>query len=285
MTVASFFREVSARLSAAMGKGEGEAAARIIFEDAAGYDAKYIFMNGDREVLDFVRARINAVADRVVAGEPVQYAVGMAQFMGNNYEVNPSVLIPRPETAGLVDLITSAYGSRSDLRVLDIGTGSGCIALSLARALPFAQVTGTDISPDAVATARENAARLKVSASFEVADILAATPPPAPLYDIIVSNPPYICRSEAASMDPRVLDYEPHPALFVPDDSPLLFYKAIAAYAARALMPGGSLWFEINSRFPSEMTQLLTGYGFDKVQVLRDYRGLYRYASAIRPGQ
>lgn len=283
MTVAQYYKEIASRLTSALGKNEGEAAARIIFEDVAGYDRNYIFMNGDREILDFMQAKIAAVTDRVVSGEPVQYAVGKARFMGNDFEVSAAVLIPRPETAGLVDMIVSAYASRTDLRILDVGTGSGCIALSLARALPFAQVTGVDISADALNVARDNAESLHVDARFMQLDILDAPAPSAPEYDIVVSNPPYICRSEAAEMDRRVLDYEPRQALFVPDDNPLEFYKAICAYACKALVPGGTIWFEINSRFPDEMRSLLVNSGFDNVQILRDYRGLYRYATATQP--
>ena len=160
---------------------------------------------------------------------------------------------------------------------------SGCIALSLARALPFAQVTGVDISPDALNVARDNAKLLHVDARFMQLDILGAPVPSAPEYDIVVSNPPYICRSEAAEMERHVLDYEPHQALFVPDDNPLEFYKAICAYASKALVPGGTIWFEINSRFPDEMRSLLVNSGFDNVRILRDYRGLYRYATATQP--
>lgn len=283
MTVAQYFKETVSRLSYALGKNEGEAAARIIFEDVARYDRNYIFMNGDREILDFMQSKIAAVVDRVIAGEPVQYAVGKARFMGNDFEVSPAVLIPRPETAGLVDLITSAYEDRSDLRILDVGTGSGCIAISLARALPFARVTGVDISAAALETARDNARTLNVKARFEPLDILNAQAPAQPSFDIVVSNPPYVCRSEADDMDKRVLDYEPHTALFVPDDNPLLFYKAICSYARAALVPGGTVWFEINSRFPDRMRQLLESDGFTGVEILRDYRGLYRYATGTKP--
>ena len=282
-SVAQLFKDAVDRLTFSLGKGEGEAAARIIFEDEAGYDRKYIFVNGDREVLDFVQKRINDAVDKVIAGEPVQYAVGRALFMGNNYVVSPSVLIPRPETAGLVDIITSDYKDRSDLRVLDIGTGSGCIAISLARALAFADVTAMDVSGEALKVARRNAEDLSVKISFVCGDILNTPFPGNPCYDIIVSNPPYVCASEAKDIEPRVLDYEPHTALFVPDDNPLLFYKAISAYAREALAPGGRLYFEINSRFPQEMRQLLQHDGFEDVDIRRDYLGAYRYAIAMQP--
>ena len=278
-TVAAYFKEICGRLSAATASpAEGEAAARILFEDIAGYDRKYIFMNGDREITDYMQQKIDRAVRLIENGEPVQYAVGSARFMADTFEVSPAVLIPRPETAGLVDMITASCGSRPDLRVLDIGTGSGCIAVELARALPFSSVEGIDISPDAIATAKANAARAHVNVTFSVCDILKGGP--TGKYDIIVSNPPYVCESEKKDMDSRVVDYEPATALFVPDDDPLIFYRAIARYASEALAPGGRLFFEINERFPDEMRRLLESEGFVNVDITRDYKGKYRFASA-----
>lgn len=284
MTVAELLRGTTSALAEVLvPRAEAEAAARIILEDTAGYDRKYIFMYGNREVLPETAARVGAVAQRVVDGEPVQYAVGTARFMGNTYTVTPAVLIPRPETAGLVDLITDAWGGRRDLRILDIGTGSGCIAISLALALPYADVSAVDISAEALEVARENARSLHAAVTFRRLDILRAEPPQAPSLDIVVSNPPYIARSEAADMDARVLDHEPGGALFVPDSDPLVFYRAIARYAATALRPGGALYFEINARYPEQMRRLLEEEGYTSVDILRDYRGAYRYATCRRP--
>ena len=283
-TVAESFRSTVTALTRALGSdSEGESAARIIFEDVAGYDRKYLFINGDRSITDYMQERIDAVVAKVAGGEPVQYAVGTARFMGNDYTVDRSVLIPRPETAGLVDIITGVYAGRSDLHVLDVGTGSGCIAISLARALPFATVDAVDISAEALAVAETNARKLGAKVAFTRCDILKAAGPSAPTYDIIVSNPPYICTSERADMDARVLDYEPSQALFVPDDDPLRFYRAIARYAMGALRSGGRLFFEINERFPKEMHTLLESEGYTDVDVQRDYRGKYRFAIALKP--
>ncbi|MCM1066042.1 MAG: peptide chain release factor N(5)-glutamine methyltransferase [Muribaculaceae bacterium] len=283
-TVAESFRSTSAALARALGSdAEGESAARIIFEDVAGYDRKYLFVNGDRSITDFMQERIDAVVAKVASGEPVQYAVGSAHFMGNDYAVDSSVLIPRPETAGLVDLITGLYAGRSDLHVLDVGTGSGCIAISLARALPFASVEAVDISAAALSVAEGNARKLGAKVAFTQCDILKTAVPSAPTFDIVVSNPPYICASERAEMDARVLDYEPAQALFVPDDDPLLFYRAIARYTMGALRSGGRLFFEINERFPKEMRGLLEAEGYSDIDVQRDYRGKYRFAIALRP--
>ncbi|MBD5220631.1 MAG: peptide chain release factor N(5)-glutamine methyltransferase [Bacteroidales bacterium] len=282
MTVNEYFRQACAELGTALGsEAEGEAAARIVLEDVAGYDRKYLFMYPDRELLDETRQRIQAVVDRIKAGEPVQYAVGRARFMGMDFKVTPDVLIPRPETEGLCDMIVREADGRSDLRVLDIGTGSGCIAVSLARELPFAQVDAMDVSPAALAVARENAQQLGAKVNFIQDDILTAKAPEA-YYDIIVSNPPYVCQSEKADMDERVSDREPALALFVPDDDPLKFYRAICRYASRGLKPGGRLYFEINSRFPVEMRRLMEDEGFTDVDVTRDYKGNYRFASGKR---
>ncbi len=283
MTILSFFKDTAGRLAKALNsEAAGEAAARIIFEDIAGYDRKYLFMNGDRELLDFTQEKIEAAVGRVEAGEPVQYAVGTALFMGNRFKVTPAVLIPRPETAGLVDIITDRNGGRSDLRILDIGTGSGIIAISLAKALPFCRVSAIDISDEALAVAAENASALGAKVIFDRADILT-TGAPDKKYDIIVSNPPYVCDSERAEMDARVVDFEPAKALFVPDTDPMLFYRAIAAYAGTALVPGGSLYLEINERFPEETRTVLRDAGFEDIDIIRDFRGRYRYATARKP--
>ena len=221
MNTGDYFRQVAALLSEALGStGEGNAAARAVFEDVAGYDRNYLFMHADRELLDETKARLEAVVRRIVAGEPVQYAVGQVRFMGMDLKVTPAVLIPRPETEGLCDMIIDDAARRQDLCVLDIGTGSGCIAMALARALVFPQVTAVDVSEDALTVARGNAADLGVKVDFIHQDILTAVPPHAS-YDIIVSNPPYVCDSEKASMDPRVAVKEPSLALFVPDSDPL----------------------------------------------------------------
>lgn len=282
-TAAQHFRTVCARLAAALGsQAEGEAAARIVFEDVAGYDRKYLFMNGDRELTPYMQGKIDAVVARVEGGEPVQYAVGTARFMGNDFKVSPAVLVPRPETAGLVDAITDRYGSRTDLHVLDVGTGSGCIAITLARALPFSHVTAVDVSEAALEVARANAEALSVKVDFRQLDILTAKPEGEGLYDIVVSNPPYICEDERKDMDSRVTAYEPSLALFVSDSDPLEFYRAIARYARTALKHGGRLYFEINSRFPAEMRSLLEAEGYTDIDITRDYRGLYRYATAVK---
>ena len=257
---------------------ESQAMIRVICEDVFNYDAVDMTLRQDSELPDFAAERISDIITRLRCHEPLQYILGSARFHGHRFKVTPAVLIPRPETEQLVDLIIDENPG-SDLRVLDMGTGSGCIAISLARALKFARVDAFDISRDALAVARENAAALKVKVRFFESDMLALQPPAT--YDIIVSNPPYICWSEREAMDRNVKDYEPGQALFVPDNDPLLFYKAIAPYAAQSLERGGRLYLEINQRFGAEMKRLLEDYGFDEVRIIDDTYGKPRFAVAV----
>ena len=258
---------------------EVQAMIRVICEDVFNYDPVDVALRQDSELPDFAAGRISDIIARLQHNEPLQYIVGSALFHGHKFKVTPAVLIPRPETEQLVDLIIDENPG-SDLRVLDMGTGSGCIAISLARALKFAQVDALDISQDALAVARDNAATLKVKVRLFQSDMLA--PQPAARYDIIVSNPPYVCWSERESMERNVLDYEPGQALFVPDNDPLLFYKAIAPYAAQSLERGGRLYLEINQRFGNEVKRLLEDNGLDEVRILDDTYGRVRFAAAIK---
>ena len=258
---------------------EVQAMIRVICEDIFNYDQVDGALRQERDLPDFAQERITDIIARLRRHEPLQYIVGHALFHGHKFKVTPAVLIPRPETEQLVDLIVDE-NLASDLRVLDMGTGSGCIAISLARALKFPQVDALDVSRDALAVARENAEALKVRVRFFESDMLAPQPPAR--YDIIVSNPPYICWSEREAMDRNVKDYEPGQALFVPDDDPLLFYKAIAPYAAQSLERGGRLYLEINQRFGGEMKRLLEDNGFDEVRIIDDSYGKPRFAEGVK---
>lgn len=257
---------------------ELQAMIRVICEDVFNCDQVDVALRQESELPDFAPERIADIIARLRRHEPLQYIVGSARFHGHRFKVTPAVLIPRPETEQLVDLIIDENPG-SDLRVLDIGTGSGCIAISLARALKFAQVDALDVSRDALAVARENAAALKVKVRFFESDILSPQPPGR--YDIIVSNPPYVCWSEREAMERNVKDYEPGQALFVPDNDPLLFYKAIVPYAAQSLERGGRLYLEINQCFGNEVKRLLEENGFDEVRIIEDTYGKVRFAAAI----
>lgn len=281
LTVNQLYRELVASLTPSLGEREAVSASRIILEDVRGITPTDLIVNGHRTVEDMTADRVRKIAAAVNEGEPVQYAVGSARFYGLDFLVSPAVLIPRPETEGLVDMIVKDYSGMSDLKVLDCGTGSGCIAIALARNLAFSKVDAIDISDDAIAVANVNAKVLKTSVNVYKRDILTLKPGNE-RYDIIVSNPPYIADAEAAEMDKRVKDYEPRTALFVPDDNPLKFYRPIAEYALETLNQDGTLYFEINPRFVDDMKQMLTSAGFNSVDAVRDYIGRYRYIKAKR---
>ena len=281
LTVNQLYRELVASLTPSLGEREAVSASRIILEDVRGITPTDLIVNGHRTVEDMTADRVRKIAAAVNEGEPVQYAVGSARFYGLDFLVSPVVLIPRPETEGLVDMIVKDYAGMSDLKVLDCGTGSGCIAIALARNLAFSKVDAIDISDDAIAVANDNAKVLKTSVNVYKRDILTLKPDNE-RYDIIVSNPPYIADAEAAEMDKRVKDYEPRTALFVPDDDPLKFYRPIAEYAIETLNQDGTLYFEINPRFVDDMKQMLTSAGFNSVDAVRDYIGRYRYIKAKR---
>lgn len=268
------------RLAGRYGDREAMWIMRAIFEDVMGWTSTDLVMKSDYELNDYTARKIDDIVSRVAAGEPVQYVTGKAPFYGLTFNVTPDVLIPRPETAQLVDMIVNEMGARRDLAVLDCGTGSGCIAIALARNLPFASVTAIDKSPAAIEVAAKNAAELKVNVNFELADMMSMPASDTDVYDIIVSNPPYIAEYEKAAMDDNVLLHEPAMALFVPDDDPLRFYRAVAGYASHALKPGGRLYFEINPLYVDDMHRLLSS--FDNVSITRDAQGNMRFASATK---
>lgn len=219
----------------------------------------------------------NALA-RLAKGEPLQYVLGYSPFCGLNFKVDGHVLIPRPETAELVDWV--AADARESGALLDIGTGSGCIAVTLAHRLPHWKVTGWDVSDGALEVARENSRMNGTDVEFSRVDILSA---PALEYglDVIVSNPPYVMEQEKRDMENRVLSYEPHLALFVPDDDALRFYRAIAELGSKALKKDGALYFEINPLMASAMEEMLVSYGYHDVEIRLDIFGKKRMIKAI----
>ena len=279
MKLKEAIEQLKAGLTGVAETQEVQAMIRVICEDIFNYDPVDVALRQESELPEFAQERVTELIARLRRHEPLQYIVGSARFHGHKFKVTPAVLIPRPETEQLVDLIVEENRG-SDLRVLDMGTGSGCIAISLARALKFACVDALDVSRDALAVARDNAAALKVKVRFFESDMLQ--PQPAASYDIIVSNPPYICWSERESMERNVKDYEPGQALFVPDNDPLLFYKSIAPYAMQSLEKGGRLYLEINQRFGDEVKRLLEDCGFDEVRIIDDSYGKVRFATAVK---
>lgn len=281
-TYGSCARAAKAALVAKYPAGEAAMMVRIIFEHIKGFTPTDMIIRDSEPVSDFIAGEVGKIVGRLLNDEPLQYIVGSARFYGLNFKVTPAVLIPRPETEELVDMIVRQCGDATDLRMLDIATGSGCIAISLARALRFPVVEALDISEPALAVARENAKALKVKVAFRHDDALSLTPVEE-CYDVIVSNPPYIGESEKEAMELNVLLHEPSTALFVPDSDPLLFYREISRYAAGALKQGGSLWFEINPIYADELAGMLRSFGFTDVELLYDAQGKRRFSFARRP--
>ena len=227
--------------------------------------------------------QLEVYRERLRLQEPVQYILGETEFYGRRFRVNPSVLIPRPETEELVDQIVKQARPRGGSPViLDVGTGSGCISITLALELPQAQVFAFDIAPAALATAMANAENLGAKVQFQPSNILVQPEFEGSL-DILVSNPPYVLRSEAALMQSNVLDHEPHLALFVEDNDPLLFYRALAQYGRNHLRRGGRCYFETNERYAAEVADLLSKEGFDRAIVTADLSGKDRFVQAVWP--
>lgn len=225
--------------------------------------------------------KLQTAIDRLLQHEPLQYILGEAHFYGYNFAVNPAVLIPRPETEELVHLIIERHKNRQALKILDVCTGSGCIALTLAKELPDARLWATDISPEALAIAAQNRQRLEVDVQLLLSDALK-DPFPLADPDVVVSNPPYVLAREAAQMQPNVLNWEPHLALFVPDEDALMFYRAIAAQAHQRLNSGGWLYFEINEAYSQQIIGLMQQEGFEEVAVWQDMQGKARMAQGRR---
>lgn len=269
------------RLTPVYGGSEASWLLRIIMEHLKGWDQVELLMRADKEVSDFLVSSVNAVIDRLLHHEPIQYIFGGTYWHGMTLKVSPNVLIPRPETEELVDIIVKD-NQQSDLKVLDVCTGSGCIAVALAKFMNFPQVTAIDISQPALAIARENAALQKVKVKFETADAIDLGKTLTEKYDIIVSNPPYVMESEKSAMDSNVLDHEPALALFVPDRDPLKFYKAIATYAYTALEDKGRLYFELNPLTADVLREWLSQSGWNDVTLLPDINTKTRFLIARR---
>lgn len=264
------------------GAGEAEAMTRLIFSALKGWSVTDLLIRADTQLSEFIISEIESILKRLGEGEPIQYILGKARFYGMDFSVNQAVLIPRPETEELVDTIMRENADRKDLRVLDLCTGSGCIAIALARHLPFSQVVAVDISAEALEVARKNSTDLHTSVAFRQQDILDldSSALTADTYDIIVSNPPYICEREKTEMERNVLDYEPDIALFVPDDDPLKFYRPIAEIARKTLSDEGKLYLEINPLYHKEIEKMLMAKGFTDVITINDISRRPRFIRA-----
>ena len=317
------YSEIWHRIATSYDDGEARAIARILIEELFGLSYTDIVCGATEQLSADDTLRLDTAVRRIEQGEPLQHVLGYADFCGNRFSVNSSVLIPRPETEWLVDegaKLMSDGNTPTDIkkpkskRILDIGTGSGCIAISLKLRLGDAYVEAWDISEEALRTAQDNADALKAEVTFRKRDALKAeeegcseeeclqggalvssapteqamdyeTSTTAAPWDLIVSNPPYICDSERSAMDDNVLLHEPHTALFVPDDDPLRFYRAIARYALLTLNIGGSLLFECNTRYAEATGAMLSDMGFEEVTVSDDCFGLPRFVRGSSPSQ
>lgn len=271
-------RHFTEALSGRYPQREAEQLMRILLEDLFGIDLKRQLMEPNLRIDEFQYAQLKAAVERLLAGEPVQYVTGMARFGDLLIKVSPNVLIPRPETEELVQKISTTLPKEASIRIWDIGTGSGCIAIALAKHFENAEVYAFDVSEAALEVARENAERNNAQVHFICDDVLH---PKSEIFtqpvDLVVSNPPYVCDSERTAMEANVLDWEPESALFVPDDDPLRFYRQILALAKKQLNHGGQVWFEINERMGEEMLSLCRETGFDCTEIMLDFNGRPRF--------
>ena len=285
------------KLSAKFPQREAEQLIRILLEDLFNIDLKRQLMEPNLRIDERQHYLLSEAVQRLLDGEPVQYVAGVARFNDLLLKVSPAVLIPRPETEELVQKICSTSlpchscegmcGSKESMegdqkgktiRIWDIGTGSGCIAIALAKQFPDAEVIAFDVSEEALQIARENAENNGVKVTFVQEDVLN---PQSEFFnqpvDLVVSNPPYVCESERIAMEANVLEWEPEKALFVPDDNPLRYYRQILALAHPQLNPGGQIWFEINERMGEDMVRVCHEMGFAETEILEDYFGKQRF--------
>ena len=273
---------LAAVLTALYPAHEAQTIAALVFQQLLYLDGLPFRMAAREAVAPEVLAQIPALQARLLAHEPVQYVLGTAHFAGMELAVTPATLIPRPETEELVQLIEREQAGRPGRRVLDVGTGSGCLALALARVLPGAEVLAVDISAEALAVARRNAEVWAPAVQFQQVDILQGMPAglaPGTL-DVLVSNPPYVRESERADMRENVLAWEPATALFVPDNDPLLFYRRLAEIGAQLLAADGVAYLEINEALGAETAALFSAQGFAEVRVVADMFGKPRMVRA-----
>lgn len=281
-TISEITKQIKSQLLNLYDDKEIDSIIYLIFYYLLKYTKFDIHLNKEEKIKAETEKKINKIVEQLKKHKPIQYIMGHTDFYDLHFEVNPHTLIPRPETEELVELIIRENKDKKH-SILDIGTGSGCIAISLANNLPASKVTALDISTGAIETARNNAKKNKVSIDFIEMDILNIPEENfSQQFDIIVSNPPYIRESEKQYMEDNVLRYEPHTALFVSDGDPLIFYRAIAIFASKHLNPSGKLYFEINEALGEEMKSMLESLEFKNISIIKDINGKDRIVKAVK---
>lgn len=281
MKAAAIKENYLATLAGVYTKREAESLFFIMLRHSAGFTRIDYLSKAELEVEPAEAEKMLAALQRLKAGEPYQHITGEVEFCGLRLKVSPQALIPRPETEELVMEIKGDFGSREPLHILDIGTGTGCIALALASFFPQAEVYAVDVSETALALARHNARQLGLKVDFQLLDILKPAEFGKEDFDLIVSNPPYIALSESQRMEATVTRHEPASALFAPDEDPLVFYKAIEKFSRKHLKKGGRLYLEINERLGAETLALYRERGFDAV-LKKDLSGKERFVMATK---
>ena len=276
------YHEIKKMLAGYYPDAEASALAKMLLVEVLHFSTLELFGGKDKEVFKKDLDVLYEISRRLQNQEPIQYIIGKETFCGMPFVVNRHVLIPRPETQDLVEWIAEEDQQTNPCRLLDMGTGSGCIAISLAKKLPHAQVEAWDISREALQVAHQNALSNQVKVDFHWQDILSASPGMAE-WNVIVSNPPYITNKEKAEMESNVLDWEPHTALFVPDHDPLLFYRKIAQLGMSMLVNGGALYFEINRAYGAEIIAMLQALGYKDIIIRKDRFNNERMIKATRP--
>ena len=275
----SIANKIHEGLATAYSDGEIKALTRILATELLGVSQMAFYLKDEITLTTEQQTLLDNAIKRLAKHEPIQYILGYSDFCGLRFKVTPATLIPRPETSELVEWIASE--SNGTENILDIGTGSGCIAVSLASKLPKSSVSAWDISAEALAVATENSKTNGCTVTFKQVDILAYEPA-GEQFDIIVSNPPYIKENEKEAMHANVLYWEPHTALFVPDNDPLLFYRTIAEKATTMLRPGGKLYFEINRAHGKETMEMLAALGYTNIELRKDFADNDRMIRAIK---
>ncbi len=282
MTVKELFNDMLSQITPFYQKREAQSLAYLTFKQVFGFDKYYIYQNSGTEVNRHHLDRVNKIIHSLKMHKPIQYIFGETEFYNIRIKVNEHTLIPRPETEEMIDWIIRS-NEKEEPEILDIGTGSGCIAIALKKAIPKAGVTGCDIDKTILETASQNSKLNQVLIRFIICDILKQQKYFSPeKFDLVVSNPPYVTEKEKEQMNPNVLLWEPHSALFVPDDDPMKFYKKIISEAKKILKPGGSLFLEINENHSREIYQLLSSFQFGNIEIRKDLSGKYRMAKGVK---